>query len=182
MPKLTAPVQIENAAAAIAALRALPIDVPEAALVRGVAEAAVAGRLQVVAQSPEVVLDVAHNPQAAGQLVLWLRAHPRPTRAVFSALRDKDLESIVAQLDPFLSHWHLAGIGDAGARGMSGQALAERLAPLLAPERRLVHETVAEALAAARAASGLDERVLVFGSFHTVADALRAVGSERERV
>jgi dihydrofolate synthase/folylpolyglutamate synthase len=181
LPTLLAPAQLDNAAAAIAALRASSLAIPDAAIVAGVGAAAVAGRLQVIAESPQVLVDVAHNPQAAGQLAQWLRAHPRPTRAVFSALADKDIEAIAAAIDPLVEHWYLAGIDDAGSRGLSGEGLAQRLAALPAG-RTSVFARVPEALAAARAASAGAERVLVFGSFHTVAEALKAAGPGRERL
>ena len=177
LPALAAPAQLDNAAAAIAALRALPIELPIRALVEGVRSAHVPGRLQVVAQSPEVLVDVAHNPQAAAQLAAWLRAHPKRTRAVFGALRDKDVAAVVALLDPLVEEWHLAGIHDAGARGGDAARLAARLAEWVAPERRHEHHDAAAALRAALAASSADERVLVFGSFHIVADALRGAGA-----
>jgi len=182
LPSLAAPAQIENAAAAIAALRALPIHLKRGALVTGIRDARVAGRLQVLAQSPEVVVDVAHNVQAARQLAEWLKAHPKPTRAVFSALADKDVEGIVAVLEPFIDRWYLGGIGDAGPRGMTGLALAERLRPLLAPEPPAVLDSVPEALKLARSEAAADERVLVFGSFHTVAEVLKADDRERDRL
>ena len=174
MPSLAAAAQLDNAAAAIAALRALPIAIPDAAFVAGIANARVIGRLQSIGQSPDIVLDVAHNPQAARQLAAWLAAHPKPTRAVFSALKDKDIEAIVALIDPAVVHWHLAGIHDAGTRGLDASALAERLVPQIGAARLSAHHDVPAALAAARARVAPDERVLVFGSFHTVADALRA--------
>lgn len=182
MPALPAPAQIDNAAAAIAALRALPLKIFRKALVNGVSAARIPGRLQVIAAGPEVVIDVAHNPQAAGQLVHWLTAHPKPTRAVFSALKDKDIEAIVAQVDPFITRWYLTGIDDAGQRGLTGGNLAARLAALVTADRRGVHASVGEALAAARADSAADERVLVFGSFHTVAGALKANDPGRDRL
>ena len=182
LPALAAPAQLDNAAAAIAALRALPIELPDAALVEGVRSAHVPGRLQVVAQSPEVLVDVAHNPQAAAQLAAWLRAHPKRTRAVFGALRDKDIAALVAELDPLLLEWHLAGIHDAGARGIDAAGLAQRLAARVGPERRHEHYDAAAALRAAIKASQADERVLVFGSFHAVADALRGAGDRPGQV
>ena len=181
-PSLDAPAQIENAAAAIAALRALPFDIPRQAFIDGVRAATLPGRLQVIAQSPELVVDVAHNPQAAGQLAQWLQAHPKPTSAVFSALRDKDIEGIVARMDPFIRRWYLAGIDDAGPRGLTGAELAERVAKLVGPERSSNKGSVLEALAAARANSKADERVLVFGSFHTAGQVLRTHGAQRDRV
>ena len=181
-PALAAPVQLDNAAAAIAAMRALPFDLPDSAIVEGVREARVAGRLQVISQAPEVVVDVAHNGHAAGQLAAWLRAHPKPTRAVFGALRDKDIGDVVREIDPLVLDWHLAGIHDAGNRGGTSGHLASRLRPLVPDARMHRHHDAAEALQAAVAASGVDERVLVFGSFHTVADAMRGAGDVPARV
>jgi dihydrofolate synthase/folylpolyglutamate synthase len=89
-------------------------------------------------------------------------------------LADKDIAAIARLLDPLLLAWHVAGIGDAGPRGLSADAVAERLAGIVAPDRLQPHASVAEALAAALAASAAGQRVLVFGSFHTVADAMRA--------
>jgi dihydrofolate synthase/folylpolyglutamate synthase len=175
MPALDAPAQLDNAAAAIAALRALPLEFDDAAIRRGVAEARVPGRLQQVSESPEIVVDVAHNPQAARELARWLAANPKPTRAVFSALADKDLGAIGSALGDAIHAWHVAGIGDAGVRGLDGAVVASRLGETVDPARIRTHATVAEALAVARRHLQTGERLLVFGSFHTVADALRAL-------
>lgn len=167
-PTLAAPVQVDNAAAAVAALRASPLAVPDAAYGRGVAEARVPGRLQKIADAPDVVLDVAHNPQGARQLAAWLGANPKPTVAVFAALADKDIEGVVAALAPHIDAWHLGPITDAGPRGLAVDALADRVR---AGGGTVVsaHARLAEALKAAREAVGRPGRVLVFGSFHTVA-------------
>ena len=168
-PAMAAPAQRDNAAAAIAALRALDLPVPDAAIRAGVARARAPGRLQVLPGEPETVLDVAHNPQGARQLAAWLEANPKPTVAVFSALADKDLEGICAPLAPWLRAWHLGPITDAGPRGLPVDELARRLAEHLPAEILHPHRSLAEALAAARRAAGAQGRVLVFGSFHTVA-------------
>ncbi len=173
-PALEAPAQRENAAAAIAALRALDLAVSDAAIRKGVRNARVPGRLQRLPGAPEQVLDVAHNPQGARQLGLWLAANPRPTVAVFSALADKDLLGIVAPVAPHVLAWHLGPITDAGPRGLSAQALAQRLEGALDPATLHLHPSLAAALAAAAAQAGPAGRVLVFGSFHTVAEALAA--------
>lgn len=167
-PALAAPVQVDNAAAAVAALRAAPLAIPETAFVRGVAGARLPGRLQRIADSPEVVLDVAHNPQGARQLAAWLAAHPKSTVAVFSALADKDIEGVVAPLLPHIAAWHLGPITDAGPRGLGLDALEARVRAGGAGTVRC-HSGLAEALAAARSEAGSAARVLVFGSFHTVA-------------
>ena len=170
-PTLAAPVQVDNAASAVAALRASRLPIDDAAFARGVAEARIAGRLQEIADHPDVVLDVAHNPQGARQLAAWLVANPKPTLAVFAALGDKDIEGVVAPLLPHIAGWHLGPILDAGPRGLAVETLETRVRAAGAAQVQ-AHATLEAALDAARAAAraaGVDARVLVFGSFHTVA-------------
>ncbi|HEX4854500.1 bifunctional tetrahydrofolate synthase/dihydrofolate synthase [Arenimonas sp.] len=173
-PGLEAPAQRGNAAAAIAALRALDLPVPDAALREGVRAARVPGRLQRLPGPPERVLDVAHNPQGARQLAEWLAANPRPTVAVFSALADKDIAGIVGPVAPHVKAWHLGPITDAGPRGLDVAELSRRVGAALPDAAIHRHERLGAALAAAAADCGPEGRVLVFGSFHTVAEALAA--------
>lgn len=171
-PALWAPIQRTNAAAAIAALRALDKAVPDAAWAQGVAEARVAGRLQSFQHDGvEVLLDVGHNPQAAGALAAALKARPVTGRtlAVYAALADKDASGVVQALQRQVDAWVLAGLD--GARGQSAQQLRDRLQDSNAAKAELA-DTVAAALKVALAQAGEGDRVLVFGSFHTVAEAL----------
>ena len=173
-PRLAAPAQQANAAAAIAALRALDLPLPEAALAEGVAAAQLPGRLQRFERDGvEIRVDVGHNPQAARELAAWLRAQPGEARtlAVFAALADKDVAPVVAAFDGLVDRWLLAGIDDAGARNQMAEALAGKLAATPAGQGER-HATVADALQAALAQARAGERVLVFGSFHTAAAAL----------
>ncbi|WP_149196099.1 bifunctional tetrahydrofolate synthase/dihydrofolate synthase [Luteimonas suaedae] len=176
-PRLAAPSQLRNAATAIAALRALRRPLPKAALAQGVASAHVPGRLQAfVRDGVEVVVDVGHNPQAARELAAWLHGTPVPgrTHAVYAALADKDMAGVVAAFDGVVDAWHLAGLPQAGARGLDADAFAARLAGTAA-DGAVHHAGVAEALAAARAQARAGDRILVFGSFHTAAAALVAL-------
>ena len=173
-PALAAPIQRANAATAIAALRALDIDIPTEAFARGVATASVPGRLQRFdLQGVPVIVDVAHNPQAARELAQWLQAEPVAgvTRAVFAALSDKDVEGVVAALQQEVAHWHLAGLHDAGPRGQGVDALAARLVASAAGSGSR-DATVAAALQAARSVAQPGDRILVLGSFHTAAEAI----------
>ncbi|MCW4453592.1 bifunctional tetrahydrofolate synthase/dihydrofolate synthase [Flavobacterium sp. MXW15] len=178
-PALWAPVQRANAAAAIAALRALDRPVPKAAWAAGIASAQVAGRLQAfLRDGVEVLVDVGHNPQAARELAVALKARPAAgaTVAVFAALADKDVRGVVEALQPQVVRWQLAGLEGEGGRGQSGQALRERLqgtAAAAAPVATDVAQALEQALAGARPG----DRVLVFGSFHTAAAALRLLRS-----
>ncbi|GAB3360387.1 bifunctional tetrahydrofolate synthase/dihydrofolate synthase [Lysobacter tyrosinilyticus] len=174
LPQLAAPVQLRNAATAIAALRALGKKLPTAAIAEGVANASVAGRLQRFQRGGvEVVVDVGHNPQAARELAEWLAATPTAgkTSAVFAALGDKDARGVVEALAGRIEAWHLAGLAEHGPRGVSVADFAQRLAGTAAASGT-THATVAEALRAVLKAAGEGDRILVFGSFHTAADAL----------
>lgn len=182
LPALAAPVQIENAATAIAALRALSDDISDAAIIIGVGDAKVPGRLQRISQQPDIVLDVAHNPQAANQVVQWLGAVPKKTFAVFSALADKDIEAIVAILAPHIQAWFLVGIEDAGPRGLSAEQLQIRLLAFSANAVISCHQDVAAGLEAARLQASSEDRILVFGSFHTVAAAMKALKIQLDRL
>ena len=173
-PRLAAPVQRRNAATAIAALRALDVPPVDEALIQGVAQADLPGRLQRFRREGiEVLVDVGHNPQAAAELAAWLDASAVDgvTLAVFAALEDKDVAGIVAAVRGRVSAWFLAGLEEAGPRGQSADALASRVdeaAVAMAPR----HSTVAQALAAALHTAEAGDRILVFGSFHTAAAAL----------
>ena len=184
LPALAAPVQIANAAAAIAALHALwandspPPHLAYAAIHHGLRHARVAARLQSLGGDPPLIVDVGHNPQAARALAAWLDAQPPArTHAVYGALADKDVAGVIAALGARIAHWHLAGLDGATARGLSADALArvlQRVAPAARFDR---HADVAGALAAAQAAAKPGERILAFGSFFVAA----AVMAERRR-
>ena len=178
MPSLAAPVQIENAATAIAALRALSDEIDDAAIIEGIRNAQVPGRLQKISVEPDIVLDVAHNPQAAKQLSQWLLEDPKTTYAVFAALADKDIEAIISLLQPQIKHWFLAGIDDAGPRNLTAAQLQTRVKPLIAEPVLSCHGNIAQAMQAALQRAAADERVLIFGSFHTVAAAMNAIKTE----
>lgn len=172
MPALRGPIQLRNAASAIAALRALDKPLPRAAIVEGVAQARIRGRLQAFERDGvEVLVDVGHNPQAARELAAALKAATITGRtvAVFAALQDKDVVGVVEALADRVDGWHLAGLE--GARAQSATALLARLAGTAAAAAA-THDDVDTALQQALSAAQAGDRVLVFGSFHTAAQAL----------
>ncbi len=173
MPALRGPIQLRNAASAIAALRALDRPLPRAAIIEGVANARIAGRLQAFERDGvEVLVDVGHNPQAARELATALKARRAAGRtvAVFAALQDKDAPGVVDALAGQVDAWHLAGLE--GPRAQTADALRTRLAATAAAAGT-VHATVEDALRHVLDAAGAGDRVLVFGSFHTAAQALQ---------
>lgn len=180
-PQLWAPVQRANAAAAIAALSASELVIPQAAWAEGIASATVAGRLQAFERDGvEILVDVGHNPQAARELAAALAARPAGGRtlAVYAALADKDVHGVVQALQPRVDQWLLAGLDGEGCRGQSAQALQARLQDTAAAAAS-VHDSVAQALQQALEQARASDRVLVFGSFHTVAAALHVLDTTR---
>lgn len=175
--------QLRNAAGVLAALESLAdrLPVDQQAVRRGLASVHLPGRFQVVPGRPAIILDVAHNPHAAQALAEALRqqappgpatqAAPALTHGVFGMLHDKDAPGVVAALAGVIDRWHLVGTG--GARGLAADALAAQAftAPAPAPSSR--HDSVGAALDSTVAAAGPDDRIVVFGSFVIVADALR---------
>ena len=172
--------QRHNAASAIAALHALGERVrwDARALERswqGATAPFLAGRLQRLGERPELIVDVAHNPQAARELAHWLDRHPVPgaTRAVFGALADKDIEGVAAALGARIGRWYLAGLEDESPRGESVARLAERVRGVLPAAACAAYSGIPLALAAARADAAADDRIIAFGSFHVVDPVLR---------
>jgi len=176
MPRLMAPSQCTNAAAAIAALHALRdrLGWHPQALARGVEAARIAARLQRFAGSPELVIDVAHNPQAARELAMWLARHPAAGRnlAVFGALADKDVSGIVEALAPHFALWFGGALDQATPRGRTTDDLRSTLAARLPTHSIKVAENVLAALDAAASAAVAGDRIIAFGSFFVAADAL----------
>ena len=175
-PALAGSYQLDNAAAAVAALLSLRehLPVPREAIEQGLRDALIGGRFQQVAAAPEIYLDVAHNPQAARALAanLAVASCTGRTLAVAGMLADKDHAGVFGALAPVVSRWFLADLG--GARGAGAPALLEALRRVAAAAPAELHARPAAALAAARKAAGHDDRIIVFGSFHTVAAVLEA--------
>jgi dihydrofolate synthase/folylpolyglutamate synthase len=181
-PTLAAPCQTANAAAAIAALHGLRerIGWDTAALAVGVRAARLGARLQRFARpgAAEVIVDVAHNPQAAGVLSSWLEQNPvaGSTFAVFGALADKDVGGIVRPMSLRVDCWCLAGLDAMTSRGLSVADLQTRVAAAAPPSAAIVtHGDPRDALAAAQQQAGESDRIVAFGSFYVAAATLDAM-------
>lgn len=177
-PALRGANQLLNASAALAALEALRdrLPTPQQAVRLGLLQVQLPGRFQILPGQPAIILDVAHNPHAAAVLADNLGNmgfHPY-THAVFGMLADKDIDGVLAKLKGKIDHWYCAGLE--GPRGLSGEALAERLRVFGVSEGAessiSAYKDPASAFVAARARAGEGDRILVFGSFLTVAGVL----------
>jgi dihydrofolate synthase/folylpolyglutamate synthase len=173
-PGLAGDIQYANAATAIAAIEELPgrLEIPAEAIARGLGAVRLEGRFQTILFAGiEWFLDVAHNPDAARVLAANLAARPAAGRTlgVCGILADKDAAGVAAELGPAVDEWWVATTH--GARGVSGAALAARMAPHLQTPVHLAAD-IEGGCAAALAAARPGDRIVVFGSFHSVAPAL----------
>jgi len=176
LPALRGDYQLANASACIAALDALRdrLPVSAGAIRAGLVSVENPGRFQVLPGRPAVVLDVAHNPHAAAALaanLAQMTGH-RNTLAVFSMLKDKDVAGVVRALRGHVDHWLIAPLP--GARGMTAAAIEQclRAAGVTVP---ITHDAdVAAACLRAYEMAGDNDRILVCGSFLTVAAAMTA--------
>ena len=181
-PSLRGANQLLNAAAALAALEVLRLELPVGAqeVRTGLVVVELPGRFQVLPGRPTVILDVAHNPHAASALAQNLGNmgfHPY-TYAVFGVMDDKDIEGVVAPMAEHIDHWCLTALPS--PRSADPEKLAgivESLAPEDGkPGERSVSTFAnpADAYANAMSRAGENDRIVVFGSFYTVAGVMAA--------
>jgi len=180
-PALRGSNQLVNASTALAALESVASKLPVSAqeIRDGFATVTLAGRFQVLPGRPAVVLDVAHNPHAAAVLAdnLGSQGYFTRTIAVFGMLADKDISGVARALVHRVDVWHCGGLP--GVRGTSGEAVAQILAAT-GVVHATAHANIAAAFSAARGEAGENDRIIVFGSFLTVAEVAKLVASGRE--
>ncbi|MGH8274607.1 MAG: bifunctional folylpolyglutamate synthase/dihydrofolate synthase [Gammaproteobacteria bacterium] len=170
-PVMPGRVQRDNAAVALALFEALDAErLPASADLAAVLSASrLPARIEVRHGSVEWVLDVAHNPEAVGALADWLaEAEPRRTFAVFAMLADKDADAVARALAPRIARWFLAPL--AGRRGQGTAELARKTANAI--PNPVLCDNMRSALNAAIRQSGGGDRIVVFGSFHALDEAL----------
>lgn len=188
-PNLRARCQTENAAACLTLLLALQeqqrlrcplftIEQLQPALLR----TQIHGRLSQVGAKPAIYFDVAHNPQAAGELSEWLYRNPilGRTRIVFGALEDKDVVGVVTALQKHAHAWYLCGLNHESQRGLSAMELVARVrgSTLKFKAELQTFDEPKLALAAAMDESQPHDRILMLGSFFIIAAGYRALGFE----
>lgn len=174
-PALIGSFQLNNAACVLAAVRSLQQQLPVgyAHIAAGLQQVNLAGRFQQCGNRPQVILDVAHNPHAAAALAynLTRSATAGRTLAVFAMLADKDISGVVTAIGPVIDEWYVAGIRH--LRGTDATSLAAIISRQAQARsiRRFANVEAAYAQACLDAAE--NDRIIVFGSFFTVADVMR---------
>ena len=174
-PALAGAYQLGNAAACIAALDELRARLPVSAndLRRGLLEATLPGRFQILPGKPTLILDVAHNPHAAAALAGNLKSMPIAGRtvALFAMLADKDIAGVVHAMKEVVDVWVVGEIRE--SRGATAGQIMQALHDEDMAGSAVAAGSVTQAYARACDAAGENDRIVAFGSFYTVAEVLR---------
>jgi dihydrofolate synthase/folylpolyglutamate synthase len=173
MPALPGARQLANASAAIAALHAMGVPLSAGAVGAALRALSAPGRFQVIPGPVEWILDVAHNEPAARVLAENLAARPCAGRtlAVAGILGDKDVDGVARALASSVDTWVVCGID--APRGLTAAELASR-SEVFSGARQATNINAGMRIAAEQAQAG--DRIVVCGSFLTVAPAMQALG------
>lgn len=173
-PALRGEFQLRNAAGVLMAIELLQARLPvnQQAIRIGLGSVELAGRFQVLPGAVTVILDVAHNAEAATALAANLRAWPHPgkTLAVVAMMADKDMTAIFGAVVAQIDAWHVTTV--AIERAAKTEQLITALQQLNVMQTIHAHANVAAAFDAVQQAASPGDRIVVFGSFYTVAEVL----------
>ncbi len=122
--------QLYNAAAAAEAVRAAGIDVSADALGKGLAEAVLPGRFEVIGDKPYIILDGAHNPDAVEELCRTFSAFAKQnkikrTRVIFGCMKDKNYIRMIQLMTGSLKGCSYAAVSSESSRSEDPEALKE---------------------------------------------------------
>ncbi len=176
MPALRGSFQLNNAASVLMVTELLMARLPlsQSHVREGLANVKVAGRFEVIGGEVPLVLDVAHNPESAQALADTLKGWSMPGRvyAVVAMMADKDISGALRPLLEVVDEWHITAIDMARSA-----TVAQMQQQLQALGVTAIHTepSVATALEKLRQVVQPHDRIVIFGSFYTVAEAMRVV-------
>jgi len=174
VPALKGSFQLQNASAAIMAISQLQLDrkLDPVNIATGLQKVSLAGRFQKISESPDVIVDVAHNEQSARMLSNTLGDNPvkGKTIAVVAMLADKAVDKVLEVIKIDIDHWLISELPT--SRAMSSKNLAQAVRGAHTDVKLSVCESVTEACIKARTLASENDRIIVFGSFYTVSEAI----------
>ena len=177
LPKLQGDFQLANATNALMAVKAMEDKLPltEISIQKGITLTLLPGRFQEVKKMPSLILDVAHNPQAARSLSHNLKTHvvPGKTIAVFSILKDKDIFGVINELNLDIDDWFIAEIQN--ERAASIENISNTIQKINLSAHIEAFKNIQEAYQFASKEVTRNDRIIVFGSFFTVADIMKII-------
>ena len=172
-PALAGDFQLINAAAVVQLVslldRQLPVSTEQLSI--GLKATTLAGRFEIRSDNPELIIDVAHNPQACAALAGLLVDRPLSGRrlAVVGMNADKEIPRCLGFFSGLIDHWYFASLPS--PRGATAEQLHRYLRQAGCQRPATLHTDPESALAAARADASGGDQLVMFGSFLTAAAA-----------
>ena len=169
--------QAQNAGLAIAACLKFLGGSKESEIRKGLEAVHWEGRLEVVSDSPTVVLDCAHNVASVRNMTSEVRKNIDFDRCfvILGLMKDKEIDNIIEILSQFGDLFFLVQVNP--ERGETTGKLKEKLNKYNKPVQ--VSESVSDALQAAKKFAKPKDLVCVTGSFYTVAEAKKCFQHEK---
>ncbi len=170
-------IPIDNVATALAVLSTMEIKLTSEKVNNAIEKTKVAGRLELFEKQDlpksfnkcNVILDVAHNPQAARYLASKLeqcRSQYRTIYAVVGMLQDKDITNTVSALVGLIEHWYIGQLNV--SRAASNTLMLKELNDSVNSIN--CFDNVTQAFKMAVRTANKNDLILVFGSFYTIAE------------
>jgi dihydrofolate synthase/folylpolyglutamate synthase len=172
--------QLDNAAVAVQTVLTLAgeFPLPNSQIRQGLLSAHLAGRCQLIADNPKIIVDVSHNVASIAALGEFVKSQKITGRvvAVCGMLRDKQIGDSLVQLSSMVDEWCIASL--ANPRGASAAHIEDQLRNALASQNKrkeLKFQKFASVIDAYNVAKTMltgDDCLLVFGSFFVVSDII----------
>jgi len=180
-PVLKGDHQYRNASTAMMAVSLMQDRLPinEIAFRKGLVNANLLGRFQLIEDKIPVLLDVAHNPQAVRMLVAGLEKDfpDKRIHAVFAMMKDKDIEGVVQIIQSQVYAWFIAPLKDSRIAKESAMKTVFQAAAVT--NVSFGFADFKEAFMAAQANAGQGDLILIFGSFFLVSAYLATRDEEK---
>jgi len=164
-----------NAQVAIRATEIMSAEFPieRLSLEKGISNVSLPGRQNIKKiGDKEFLFDVAHNPAAIKKLYETLNNSDKDYVAIFSALKDKDISQMIDIINPKISKWLIIPIDE--SRGLTTEELSKFFPENVQP---VTFQSMSEAIQ--ESFSLQDKKILIFGSFYTVASAMNELNNIR---
>ncbi|MCK5728956.1 MAG: bifunctional tetrahydrofolate synthase/dihydrofolate synthase [Methylococcales bacterium] len=173
-PNLMGEHQFNNASTILMAITQLQsfLPVQRQAIEYGLQDTQLRGRFQLINSSPQVLLEVGHNPQAVQKLSEYLKKQfsHRKIHAVFSIMRDKDINGVLDIMKSLIDRWFISPLDS--PRALTDDAMQATFKQKKIDNVVLGFQSFKETFSAAKVAAAKEDIILVFGSFYLVSEYL----------
>ncbi len=166
---------LQNLSTALMVVHKLQTELPvhQQTIEKALLTVTLPGRIQVVPGEVEYIYDVAHNPAAVEILTEHLKNNPITgnTLAIFSMLMDKDIVSTINEVKPYIDQWFIAILQS--ERAATLEKLRESFKQVNIT-KVIECDSIKHAYENLKLLAQKGDRIIVFGSFRTVAEVLSA--------